>query len=218
VSWIQRTATSPIGQKVLTALTGLGLVGFLVAHLLGNLNYFLGEEALNAYADALHHLPGFAVMELSLPVLFLLHIALVFSLVQRNRAARGTGYAMKATKQKGTQGRALVSSWMGTSGIILLVFLVVHIADIRMKRGSFDSLYAHVEGVLGVPWKAGLYMVGSAVVGWHLWHGFQSAFRSLGLGHKKYSPLLEKIGVVLSVALTVGFISIPLWILIKGGQ
>ena len=148
---------------------------------------------------------------------FLAHIALVFNLTRLNRAARGQDYSVKASKQRGTLGRALVSTYMGVSGLVVLIFVIVHVADMRMARGTYESLYDHIHSVLGVGWKAGLYMVGSAFVGWHLWHGFQSSFRSLGLGHAKYSPLLEKAGTALSIVLTIGFVSIPLWIL-KGGR
>ena len=219
MSWLLRTFANPIGQKVLTALTGLGLVGFLVMHLLGNLNLYRSEEAMNKYADLLHEIPGFPLIEVGLLLCFLLHIALVFNLTRLNRAARGKDYKVKASKQRGTFGRALVSTYMGVSGVVVLIFIIVHIADMRAVRGSYDSLYDHIHLVLGVGWKAGLYAVGSAFVGWHLWHGFQSSFRSLGLGHAKYSPLLEKAGMALSAILTLGFISIPVWIyLIKGGQ
>lgn len=219
MAWLVRTFANPIGQKVLVALTGLGLVGFLVSHLLGNLNIFRGEEAINGYADALHEIPGFALIEIGLLLCFLVHIALVFNLTRLNRAARGKQYSVKVSKQTGTMGRALVSTYMGLSGLILLGFIVVHIADFRLMRGGYDSLYVYAHEVLGSGWKAALYMAGSAVVGWHLWHGFQSSFRSLGLGHAKYSPLLERFGAFLSIALTLGFISIPAWIFFfKGGQ
>jgi len=218
LSWLIRTFASPIGQKVLTALTGLGLVGFLVMHLLGNLNLYRSEEAINSYAKVLHDIPGFPLIEAGLVLCFLAHIALVFNLTRINRAARNTDYKVKSTKQKGTWGRALVSTYMGVSGVVVLLFIIVHVGDMRMARGSYDSLYEHIHVVLGVGWKAALYVVGSAFVGWHLWHGFQSSFRSLGLGHAKYSPLLEKAGMALSIVLTLGFISIPLWIYFKGGQ
>lgn len=218
MSWLIRTFASPIGQKVLTALTGLGLVGFLVMHLLGNLNLYRSEEAINSYAKVLHDIPGFPLIEAGLVLCFLAHIALVFNLTRINRAARNTDYKVKSTKQKGTWGRALVSTYMGVSGVVVLLFIIVHVGDMRMARGSYDSLYEHIHVVLGVGWKAALYVVGSAFVGWHLWHGFQSSFRSLGLGHAKYSPLLEKAGMALSIVLTLGFISIPLWIYFKGGQ
>ncbi|MDE0881236.1 MAG: succinate dehydrogenase cytochrome b subunit [Myxococcota bacterium] len=219
MAWLVRTFSNPIGQKVLVALTGLGLVGFLVSHLLGNLNIFRGEGAINDYAHTLHGLPGFALIEIGLLLCFLVHIALVFNLTRINRAARGKQYTVRASKQTGSMGRAMVSTYMGVSGIILLVFVVVHIGDFRLMRGGYDSLYTYTHEVLGSGWKAALYMAGSAVVGWHLWHGFQSSFRSLGLGHAKYSPLIERFGAFLSIALTLGFISIPAWIFfIKGGQ
>ena len=218
MSWLIKTFASQIGQKALTALTGLGLVGFLVMHMLGNMNLYRSEEAMNDYAHLLHAIPGFPLIEAGLIACFLLHIGLVINLTRLNRSARGKGYSVRSSKQGSTLGRALVSIYMGLSGALVLVFIVVHIFDMRMVRGTYDSLYDHVHEVLGVGWKAWLYMVGSIFVGWHLWHGFQSSFRSLGLGHAKYSPALEKTGMMLSIAVTIGFVSIPLWIyFIKGG-
>ena len=134
MSWLVKTFASPIGQKVLTALTGLGLVGFLVMHLLGNLNLYRGEEAINEYAHLLHAIPGFPLIEAGLVLCFLAHIALVFNLTRLNRAARGQDYSVKASKQRGTLGRALVSTYMGVSGLVVLIFVIVHVADMRMAR------------------------------------------------------------------------------------
>ena len=122
---------------------------------------------------------------------FLAHIALVFNLTRLNRAARGQDYSVKASKQRGTLGRALVSTYMGVSGLVVLIFVIVHVADMRMARGTYESLYDHIHSVLGVGWKAGLYMVGSP-----LWAGTSTAelFRP-GLGHN--SAMLEKAGTAL---------------------
>ena len=90
----------------------------------------------------------------------------------------GRTIPVKASKQRGTLGQALVSTYMGVSGLVVLIFVIVH-ADMRMAWYLL-GLYDHPTRSLSVGWKAGLYMVGSAFVGWHLWHGFQSSFRSLG--------------------------------------
>ena len=101
MGWLKRTFSSTIGTKVLVGLTGLGLIGFLVLHMVGNLFiYSDGGKAINQYADDLHNIPGFAVLEVSLIALFLGHIALTVKLIVSNRRAKGGRYAVSATKRK----------------------------------------------------------------------------------------------------------------------
>jgi succinate dehydrogenase / fumarate reductase cytochrome b subunit len=218
VSWLTRTLSNPTGKKVLVAITGLALVVFLIGHLAGNLLIYAGPEAMNAYAECLHHLPGFAAIEVSLLLCFMLHIGLVLQLTLENRAARGAqGYAVSKSKQTRGVFAVIASKTMAISGIIVLVFVVVHLLDLRFQRGDGET-YDQVIRVLSNPAKAALYCVGSLLVSWHLFHGFQSAFRSLGLGHAKYSPTLGKLGAALALIFAVGFASIPVWIMItKGG-
>ena len=219
MSWLTRTLSNPTGKKVLVAITGLGLVVFLIGHIAGNLLIYVGPEAMNAYAEGLHHLPGFAAIEVGLLLCFMLHIGLVLQLTLENRAARGEqGYAVSNTKQTRGVLAVVASKTMAISGIIVLVFVVVHLLDLRFDRGGEEDVYRKVVDVLSNPGKAALYAVGSLLVSWHLFHGFQSAFRSLGLGHAKYSPALGKLGALLALIFAIGFASIPVWVMItKGG-
>jgi len=216
-----QTVKSGIGRKALVAISGLGLVGFLIAHLSGNLLIYKNPEAgeqhpLNEYAENLHSVPGFTFIELGLLFLFVLHIALVISLTLENRRARGpVGYSVSKTKRKSGLLNALASRTMAISGVTVLVFLAVHIADFRLKRGGDEGPAEMIMTALSEPWRAALYVIGSLLVGWHLFHGFQSAFRSMGVNHPKYTPWIVGVGTFLAVVIALGFASIPVWVFLK---
>ena len=103
---------------------------------------------------------------------------------------------------------------MAISGLIVLAFLIVHIADFRMARGE-GLIYDQVTTKLQEPWRVTLYVLGSLLASWHVYHGFQGAFRSVGVNHNKYTPILRTIGTLLSIAFAIGFASIPIWIFVN---
>jgi succinate dehydrogenase / fumarate reductase cytochrome b subunit len=217
VSWMVRALSSSIGRKLIAGLTGLGLVGFLVGHLGGNLNLYRGSAEMNAYAEGLHHLPGFVFIEIGLAALFVAHIATVISLILKNKAARGgSGYAVSASKRRTGKAQSLASRMMSLSGLLLIVFIVVHLFDLRFAREAYtaadgtSTVGQYIVDLLANPLRGGLYVIGSLVVGWHVFHGFHSAFRSLGLNHDKYTPAIEKVAAGLSLVLALGFASLPL--------
>ena len=223
MGWLKRTFGSTIGTKMLVGLTGLGLIGFIIMHMIGNLFIYAdGGQGINEYAKGLHAVPGFTLLELGLLGLFVLHIGLTIRLVMANRAAKGGKYAVSASKRKEGIMGLLASKTMALSGITLLVFLVVHITDVRLRRGAADADGNHLyDGqlldqllfdTLSNPMHATLYAVGSLIVAWHVSHGLQSAFRSLGFTHPDVTPMLNKASAGLAVLLGVGFASIPLWI------
>ena len=138
MSWLKTTLTTALGKKVLVGLSGLSLVLFIITHLIGNMMVFatayddkggrIDDSGLNAYAKALHDLPGFAVIEFSLLALFIIHIVLVLNLAMQNRAARGSArYAVTASKRTDGRWQSLASRSMVAGGIVLLLFLLVHI-------------------------------------------------------------------------------------------
>lgn len=213
---LKRIYDSTIGQKALVGITGLALVGFLITHLAGNLTMYVGEdgETFNAYSSGLHDLGVLLyVAEIALLTIFLSHIVLVARLVMKQRKAGGAGrYAVTQSKQAGGGLQLKSSRMMSISGTILLVFLVVHIWDFRLQLEPDTNLFEMVKSALQEPWRVGLYVVGSFLVGWHVFHGFQSAFRSLGLNHSVYTPALSKLGTFLAVLFGLGFASFPLWL------
>jgi succinate dehydrogenase / fumarate reductase cytochrome b subunit len=231
VNWLSRVLTSSIGQKLIAALSGLGLLGFMLVHAQGNLRIYVvnadGTRAIDAYAEHLHEQPWLPLAEISLLILFLVHIVTVIRLVLANRAARGaTRYAASGNKSGGGAA-SKASMTMAISGSITMAFLLVHVIMVRAKRENLfqswsSAPHAKTEDVtaalvthLSNPFMAIFYVVGSLLVSWHLFHGIQSAARSLGVNHNKYSPLIEKAGLAISIALALAFASIPVAIYFK---
>ena len=151
----------------------------------------------------------------------------VIRLVLANRAARGaTRYATSGNKSGGGAA-SKASMTMAVSGSITMAFLLVHVIMVRATRENLfqswsSASHAPVEHVtkalvthLSNPFMAAFYVVGSLLVSWHLFHGIQSASRSLGVNHNKYSPLIQKAGLLISIVLALSFASIPLAILFK---
>jgi succinate dehydrogenase / fumarate reductase, cytochrome b subunit len=200
------------------ALTGLGLCGFLVAHLAGNLFLYQGSEAFNKYALNLHDQEWLPLAEAGLFVLFVVHIYLAFSLTIENRLKRSVGYGRKESKIAGKASRIPPSNWMFISGAVVLGFLILHIIDMKLHVRS-DVKYVHEHdvapylntiAVLSNPISRIVYMIGTIFLGFHLSHGFASAFQSLGLNHPKYMPLIKLIGVVFAIVIAAGFFSLAL--------
>ncbi|MCB9642211.1 MAG: succinate dehydrogenase cytochrome b subunit [Myxococcales bacterium] len=223
MSWLTRIFTSSVGKKFLAGLTGLGMFLFLIAHVTGNMTLFLkskvgAEPAFNAYAKKLHELPGFAVGEALVLLAFFVHIVLVIWLSITNRKARGEqGYSEVRSKQPAQSQWALMASKSTLyGGLIILVFLVVHLIDFRMVRFMDGSLatQARVVDALKVPWRAFLYSIASLLVGWHLFHGVQSGFRTMGLRHPRYLTYIQKIGTIAAILIGVLFASMPVAIFI----
>lgn len=223
-----RAAATTVGQKIVMAITGLALCGFLVVHLAGNLNLYAGEEKFNKYAEALHSLgPLLAVAEIGLFAMFAGHLGLAISTTAMNRAARSSRYAVRETKQGVfalPNGGA--SSWMLVTGCLVLVFLVMHIADMKLKinplvdygpalqtvdgQTTVNSFRA-VRRVLSTPVNACVYFVGIFALGIHLTHGFRSAFHSLGLNHPRWDGLLRLVSLLFGWVIAAGFISLIVW-------
>ncbi|MCB1214423.1 MAG: succinate dehydrogenase cytochrome b subunit [Deltaproteobacteria bacterium] len=212
-----KALSSKIGQKILVAITALGLVFFSIIHLAGNLLLYVGKDAYNTYAHTLHSNPRLLlVVEIGLLITFALHIIIAINLSRQNRQARKNKYAVQASKQ----GRTPItpSLWMPFSGIIILGFLLLHVSEFTFKlRHPTEGMepFARTWFILKDPISAIVYMIGSLFVGFHLWHGFQSIFQSLGLRHRSFTPIIEKIGMALAVFLALGFVSFPFWGLLK---
>lgn len=200
---------SSIGKKVMVALAGLLLVGFLAAHLAGNLLMFVGGDAFNKYAEALEHNPLLPVAELGLAALFLLHIALSARATWANRAARPEGYQV----YKGKGARTPGSRTMAVTGTLILLFVIIHVATFKYKAGGVkgEELFDHVVNWFANPWYAGFYVLAVLGVGLHLSHGVQSALQTFGVSHPRYTPTLRRAGLALAALVTLGFASMPVY-------
>ena len=217
-------AWSSVGKKVITGLTGFLLIGFVVVHLIGNLTLFLGPNAFNEYAHFLENaLHGWLIyaFEIGLFVIFVFHIVSAVTVAWTDkRAARKEGY--KYTRNAGGKSRkTLASSTMIYTGAILLVFVIGHIYLFKFGNHEIDShgvknLYKTVVTVFkGVGFTV-FTVVAMTLLGFHLRHGFWSAFQSLGWANEKYLPVLVRLALVFAVLLAVAFIVIPIYLYFFG--
>ncbi len=203
------------------SLTGLFLIVFLVVHLVGNLKLMLddGGEKFNLYAKFMTSNPIIKTVSWGLYAFILLHAIQGVIIIRQNRAARSSRYAVMS---KSTTTAA--SRNMGPLGIIIFVFLVLHMWQFwfQMKIGAVDmvtyaghdavkDLYTPVAAAFSTWWYVLIYVVSMWVVGVHLYHGFQSAFQTLGINHAKYTPAIRWIGKAYAIVVPVGFAIIPLY-------
>jgi succinate dehydrogenase / fumarate reductase cytochrome b subunit len=210
--------SSSLGRKYLMAITGLFLCSFLLVHLIGNVALYTDPVKFNEYTRFMSSNPLIRVMEIILVVGFLAHIIDAVLLTKANKAAQPVKYAMDKKN----------SSWysrnMGLTGSIILAFLVLHLQSFwyQYKFGevvyvldsngeSIKDMYTIVITAFQQSWYAGIYVIAMVLLGSHLNHGFQSAFQSVGLRHKKYTPTIKKLGTAFSVLITLGFISFPIY-------
>ncbi|MFN4300061.1 MAG: succinate dehydrogenase cytochrome b subunit [Thermaurantimonas sp.] len=218
---------SSIVKKYWMALTGLFLCTFLVVHLGGNLVLLRGEEArldFNAYAKFLTTFPVVKAISYLLYFSILFHSFDGILLTIQNRAARPVKYFYNRPEANSTW----QSRNMALLGTIILAFIVTHMAnfwykmhfgDIPLDANGNKDLYEVVvtffkDPSLGIVY-VGLYVVSMIALGFHLLHGFASAFQTLGLYHKKYNPIIKNIGVLFSVLVSILFAIIPIFIYLQ---
>ena len=220
---------SSVAKKILNALTGIGLVLFLVVHLLGNLTLFSANpEPFNAYAKTLHDLGWLLVaIEISLLLLFAAHIVSAITVAVENRKGRGKDYAAGG-KNRAAATSSRASRNMIYTGIVIGAFVVWHVASFRFGPGIAEGyvteingevsrdLYAVVYDFFKNPLNVILYTTVMVFLGFHLRHGYWSAFQSLGAIKKKYMPLATASGYAVAVILSAGFLLIPVWIYFAG--
>ena len=223
MSWFTKALSGSIGRKIIMALTGIFLILFLIEHLIGNLLLLKadGGLAFNEFAHFMKHNPLIQVGEVVLFLGFLFHIVDGIILVRKNRASRPVGYAV-SNKSEVT---SWTSKFMGPFGIIILVFLIVHLYD--FFRFKYFAPVANVPGtdisdlasLVYIKFQSigyvAFYVVAMIVVAFHLFHGFQSAFQTLGINHVKYNGLIKGLGALYSVAVPLGMAIIPIVIYFK---
>jgi succinate dehydrogenase / fumarate reductase cytochrome b subunit len=207
---------SSIGKKLTMAITGSFLLIFLVIHLIGNFTLFFGPDAFNGYVLALDVVkPLIRVIEVVLLAAFLLHIFFGVKLWIENKRARGTNYKIKGSPENSN----LFSRTTFLSGSIVFIFLVSHLGTFfwrfnfhdPMGLADFHQYFDIVVYFFGIWWYVLLYVVAVVLLGFHLNHGFQSAFQTFGWNHKKYFPLIQKIGTIYALIMAVGFASMPVY-------
>lgn len=213
---------SSIGKKFIVAVTGIVLMLFVVGHLLGNLQIFLGPNWINAYAQHLRDLgPLLWVIRVVLLITVLLHIFFTIQLAIENKRARPKGYAKKENVKASFASRHMVAS-----GIVVLAFIIFHLMHFTVRNidprfpllkndplNHYDVYSMMVYGFQNV-YVSAFYIVGLFLLTLHLTHGSSSFFQSLGLNNKNLTPKLALGGRIFAWALFIGYTVIPVAVLL----
>ena len=222
-NWFIQFVGSTLGRKLLMGLTGLFLILFLTVHLIGNLQllqlfYPDNGKAFNLYAEFMGHNEIIQIISKGNFFFIFLHIVISLLLTLTNRKARPVAYAYN----KPSANSIWTSRNMGILGTIILIFLVVHLQNFyaQMKWGvtpmveydgkPYKDLYALSVEAFSQLWLVALYVVSMLALAFHLSHGFQSAFQTIGLNHKKYTPFIKTLGLIYSIGVPAGFALIPI--------
>lgn len=213
MAWLAKSLNSSLGKKLLMATTGLFLISFLLVHCSLNALIFLndGGAAFNEGAEFMGHNPVIRTMEIVLFAGLLLHIFDGLRLWFDNKSKRPVAYA----KVDGAANSKWYSRSMGLLGTLLLLFLLLHLKHFwyfsRLTTGLEDhTLYAEMQSVFTNPVVVVVYVLGCISLGYHLLHGFQSAFQSMGWNHPKYTPGIKSVGTFLSIVIPAVFAAMPI--------
>jgi len=223
MKWLVNFFVSSIGRKLIMSLTGLFLIMFLTVHLIGNLQLLKsdGGIAFNEYSEFMGH--NFLVQTISKGNFFfiILHTIQGLLIFFKNNSAKGSKYSVRP-KDK--------SSWasknMAILGSLILAFILMHLGHfwVRFKyfqdglaldEGGMLDYYDRVSYIFNSPGWVIAYLFGIIALAFHLNHGFASAFQTLGLNHKKYTPIIKTLGKAYSIIIPLGFAIIPLYMYFK---
>jgi succinate dehydrogenase / fumarate reductase cytochrome b subunit len=209
---------STIGKKVIMGVTGLVGIGFVILHMIGNLQAFVSADKLNSYGALLHG-PLAELLWLLRAVLIIavvLHVVMALQLTRRSMAARPVGY-----RRKEPQVATLASRTMLAGGILLLVFVVVHVMHFTTEQidparwaGRTDAaghrdVYGNVVGSFRIWWVVLFYVVAMIALGLHLFHGAWSSIRTLGYAQASEHPLKRRIALAVALIVWLGFTLVP---------
>jgi succinate dehydrogenase / fumarate reductase, cytochrome b subunit len=207
-----------IGKKVVMAVTGLILFGFVIGHMVGNLQVFLGPEIYNAYAVGMHGLgPLLWVARSVLLVAVVLHIVMAVQLVTRSAAARPVGYRVKQDTAT-----TFAAKTMKFSGFLLLFFILFHLAHFTfpgLALGAYEAqpytaVYSNFKNAFSIPWVVALYVAAQVTLGLHIYHGSWSLLQTLGLNNPLRNAALTGTARFIALVVTVGNIILPFGVLL----
>lgn len=233
MQWIIKYLTSSIGKKQIMGCTGAVLAMFILGHMVGNIqlinpNPEAAQASYNAYSELLTKYHAFIyTVELVMVLVFVTHVFLAVTLKLENRKARGSEtYEVDSRKGRKT----FATFTMIWSGLFVLAFLISHLY--MLKFGSY-YYYQNVDVAGGevvrdmwlttimmfsqVPWSA-FYVIGMFILGLHLFHAISSAFQTLGVAHQKWTPIIEKIGMIYSIVVAGGFLFVAAGSFILAGK
>lgn len=212
---LQRMLNSSIGLKITMALTGVILSGFVLVHMLGNLQVYQGPEALDAYGKLLRKEPALLwTFRLVLLSAVGLHIWAFLALTRKNLQARPQAYQARKYKESSLASRSMI-----ITGPLILAFIIYHILHLTtgtvhpdFQEGAvYHNLVAGLKGLGGiVGW---IYIVAMIMLAFHLWHGVWSMFQTLGAPEDRYRSLGRRFATIFTILVTLGFASVPLAVL-----
>jgi succinate dehydrogenase cytochrome b subunit len=227
MSRLARTVQTSIGAKGLMAVTGIALMGFVLAHMIGNLQIFSEPEKINAYAHFLQSLgPGLWIMRIGLLMIFVAHVWAAIKVSRASREARPIDYSFKK--------KDLVTSYaartMLMSGVIVTLFVAYHLMHFTLGWVDFAGSYGHMTTIPGVegevpnvykmvidgfshPLTAITYVLANLVLALHLSHGAASLLQTLGFRNRENAATVKKFGIGFGVIVAVGNCSMPLAVL-----
>ena len=222
--WALTLYRSTIGKKAIMAVTGLILVGFVIAHMAGNLQVFVGPAKMNAYASFLKSLGEFLwLARIGLLVALVLHVLMAWQLTQMKRNARPVDYQHRAP-----QVSTVASRTMRWGGLLLLVFIVFHILHFTTgtvfpsastpsdayPAFSHTDVYGNIIAAFRTPWVAAFYVVAMLFLMLHLFHGAWSSVRTLGLTKPSSRPMERRVATVVAIVVWLGFSVIPIAVML----
>ncbi len=217
--WPVEFYRSAVGKKWVMALTGIMLMGFVFVHMLGNLKLYLGAEDINHYGEWLRDLlvPFFPrtvtlwLLRIGLAAAFVFHIHSAYGLTRINRQARAAGgYVSKRDYQAANA----ASRSMRYTGVVILLFLIFHLADLTWGTVNPDfvrgDVYRNLVASFERPAVAAIYIVANIALGLHLFHGGWSMFQSLGLNNPRWNSWRRGFAVGFAAVVTVGNLTFPI--------
>jgi succinate dehydrogenase / fumarate reductase, cytochrome b subunit len=221
---------SSVGKKFINAVAGLGLCAFISVHLLGNLALLTGNAVgFNKYAHFLTSTGvGLYFVEGGLVLFFLCHIITGTAVWWSKQVARPDSYR-KSSGAGGNSRMNLASKTMIYTGALMLIFTVYHLITFKYGPGIDQGYVMTIDGiavrdlyrltleVFSKPAYVIFYVVMMILLGYHLWHGFWSAFQSLGVNHPRYTPVINGVGMLFAVVMACGFLILPIVIFLRGG-
>lgn len=209
---------SSLGKKLIMGLTGLFLITFLVIHATLNSFIFCNDGGLlfNEGAKFMAENPLIRAMEYVLFLGLILHVLQAFLLMRQNNNARPVKYAVN----NGNANSKWYSRSMGLLGTLLLIFLIIHLANFWVKSrftglpgedaNGNENLYIVMIQAFSNLWLVVFYVLAQVSLAYHLMHGFQSAFQTLGLNHPKYTPVIKSLGFWFSIIISIVFAAMPI--------
>jgi succinate dehydrogenase / fumarate reductase cytochrome b subunit len=209
---------STVGKKIIMGVTGLIGIGFVIAHMVGNLQAFIGPAKLNAYSAALHgplH-ELLLLVRVVLIVAVVLHVLMAYQLTRITAAARPIAYHQRAPQVSTYAARTM--KW---GGVLLLAFIVVHLLHFTTEtidpagwRGMTDTMghrdiYGDIVASFRIWWVAAFYVLVMVTLGLHLYHGAWSSVRTLGYAKASAHPLRRRVALVVAAVVWLGFTLVP---------